>query len=114
MSDDEFRTLARDSVSQFSRRPPDQAVLDGLLERLFYVAVPFTERDRYDVLKERLDGLDTDFEQHANRAYYLSTAPEFFPVIVQMLGDAGLHKHAGHRRAGDNREAVRDRPRQRA
>ena len=28
-----------------------------------------------------------------NRVFYLSTAPEFFPVIVEALGDARLNRH---------------------
>ena len=32
--------------------------------------------------------------QPLNRTYYLSTAPEFFPVIVEQLKGAGLHRSA--------------------
>src|SRR4249919_1957748 len=41
MSDDDFREQARESIRQFSRRQPDEAVLDKLLERLHYVSCPF-------------------------------------------------------------------------
>ena len=37
--------------------------------------------------------LDEDAGQPLNRVYYLSTAPEFFPVIVEQLKAAGLHRH---------------------
>ena len=44
-------------------------------------------------LRARSQALD-DFEQQAgeplNRAFYLSTAPAFFPVIVEQLGEHGL------------------------
>src|SRR4029077_13685700 len=40
-----------------------------------------------------------DFEQRAgeplNRAFYLSTAPEFFPVILAQLGRSELAQHEG-------------------
>src|ERR671915_1322881 len=32
-SDDDFRALARESIAEHSRRPPDDQVLDGLLGR---------------------------------------------------------------------------------
>src|SRR6185436_11144204 len=36
--------------------------------------------------------LDADAGQPLNRDYYLSTAPEFFPVIIEQLKAAGLHR----------------------
>ncbi len=45
--------------------------------------------------------------QPMNRAFYLSTAPDFFPVIVGRLGEHGLAPPSRGRRAGDHREAVR-------
>src|SRR5947208_10458343 len=41
MSDDEFRDQARKSIAEFSRREPDEKVLDGLLEQFRYVTGSF-------------------------------------------------------------------------
>jgi glucose-6-phosphate 1-dehydrogenase len=93
-SDDEFRDFARDAIKEFSRREPDQQVLDGLLERLRYIGFSFDDQSGYGKLAEAIDQLDGDAGGDAlNRAYYLSTAPEYFPVIVEALKEAGLNRH---------------------
>src|ERR671916_927450 len=35
-SDEDFRSFARESIKEFSRREADETVLEGLLERLSY------------------------------------------------------------------------------
>src|SRR6059036_412374 len=42
-SDDEFRDQARDSIKKFSRREPDDTVLDSLLSRARYVSGSFDD-----------------------------------------------------------------------
>ena len=49
----------------------------------------------YDALGEHLDEFDEAAGQPLNRAFYLSTAPEFFPVIIEQLGKHGLNQHEG-------------------
>src|SRR4051794_40699706 len=89
-SDEEFRDFARESISEFSRREPDDPVLDGLLERLSYIGFSFDDQEGYGKLSEALDKLDG--EAHPlNRAFYLSTAPEFFGVITSALKEADLN-----------------------
>ena len=91
-TDDEFRALAREAICSFSRRPPDQLVLDGLLERARYVGFDFSDAAAYGRLGETLSELDAESAVPFNRAYYLSTAPTFFPVITSALKEAGLHR----------------------
>jgi glucose-6-phosphate 1-dehydrogenase len=89
-TDDAFRELARDSITQFSRRDADPKVLDSLVSRMRYVAGSFDEDDMY----ERLSGVAKEFDEEAgqefNRLYYLSVAPTFFPLIAEKLGQHGL------------------------
>jgi glucose-6-phosphate 1-dehydrogenase len=95
-SDDDFRTFARDAIKEFSRREPDDQVLEGLLERLRYIGFSFDDGDGYKKLAQAIDELDKAAGgDPLNRAYYLSTAPEYFPVIIQALKDAGLNRHEG-------------------
>jgi glucose-6-phosphate 1-dehydrogenase len=93
LSDDDFRELAVDSIRQFSRRKPDDKVLDAFLASVRYVSGAFDEDDVY----ERLSTEAEEFDQKAgivfNRIFYLSTAPTFFPVIAQQLGKHGLAHH---------------------
>jgi glucose-6-phosphate 1-dehydrogenase len=91
-SDEGFRDFARAAIVEFSRRRPDEQVLDGLLSRLRYLAFAFQDPDGYLELRSLIDELDYDAERTLNRLYYLSTAPEYFGVIVGELGDAGLNQ----------------------
>jgi glucose-6-phosphate 1-dehydrogenase len=89
-SDEDFRDFARQSISEFSRREPDDQVLEGLLERLSYIGFSFDDQEGYGKLSTALDALDR--ESHPlNRAFYLSTAPEFFGVITTALKEADLN-----------------------
>ena len=93
-TDEKFRERARESIEKYSRRPPDRQVLESLLERLKWVSVPFDQPAGYQQLGETIDALDEAGVPPLNRTYYLSTAPEFFPVIVEQLKGAGLHRHS--------------------
>jgi glucose-6-phosphate 1-dehydrogenase len=94
-TDEEFQNIARESIEQFSRRPPDDKVLSSLVGEMRYVAGSFDQDDMYDRLRSVLDQHDEEAEIAFNRLFYLSTAPSFFPVIAKALGDRGLHKHEG-------------------
>jgi glucose-6-phosphate 1-dehydrogenase len=90
MSDEEYRKLATESIKEFSRREPDEKVLEALLEHVRYVPGSFDDDSVYERLSEALAAYDDEAGQPLNRAFYLSTAPEFFPVIVEKLGAAKL------------------------
>jgi glucose-6-phosphate 1-dehydrogenase len=90
-TDDEFQQIARDSIEKFSRRKPDPDVLTGLLSDLKYVSGTFDDPSVYDELGSTLSEFDEKAGQPLNRIFYLSTAPEFFPVIVERLGASGLN-----------------------
>jgi len=90
MSHDEYRDSAAESIRAFSRTPPDPSVLEGLLADLRYVELAFDDTPGYAQLRATLDELDAAAGEPMSRAFYLSTAPEFFPVIVGALGQAGL------------------------
>ena len=93
MSDDDYRKLARESIQQYSRRPPDDQVLEKLLARVSYVAGTFDVDDVFERLKGELAQLDEEAGIAFNRIFYLATAPSFFAPIVKKLGDHVLHKH---------------------
>ena len=73
-TDDEFRTLARDSITEFSRTEPNADVLDALLSRMRYVAFSFDDADGYTRLGAALEEVDEEAGHALNRCYYLSTA----------------------------------------
>ncbi|HEX8121892.1 MAG TPA: glucose-6-phosphate dehydrogenase [Solirubrobacteraceae bacterium] len=93
MSDDEFREQAVDSIKRFSRREPDEDVLGRMVDGIRYVVAPFDDPGGYERLDKTLQELDEAAGVPLNRCFYLSTAPSFFPVIVEHLGAQGLHRH---------------------
>ncbi len=91
-ADEDFQTVARKSIEKYSRRKPDPKVLEGLLENIRYVAGTFDDPNAYREIGEVLGEFDQQAGEPLNRVFYLSTAPEFFPVICQNIGDAKLHQ----------------------
>jgi glucose-6-phosphate 1-dehydrogenase len=92
---DDYRDMARDSIKQFSRREPDDKVLERLLERFRYVPGTFDDDSVYENLETTAAEFDEDAGIPFNRVFYLSTAPTFFPVIVEKLGEHQLDTHEG-------------------
>ncbi len=91
-SDEAFRDEARSSIERFSRTKPDPDVLDGLISSIRYIPGSFDDAQVYEKLEQVLSEMREEAGQPLNRVFYLSTAPQFFPVIAQALGDAGLAK----------------------
>jgi glucose-6-phosphate 1-dehydrogenase len=94
LSDAEFRELAVAAVREFSRRTPDEKVLDKLVERARYVGGSFDDDAVYEGLDTVLAEVDAQTGRDLNRCFYLSTAPAFFPIIVKQLGEHGLASRA--------------------
>jgi glucose-6-phosphate 1-dehydrogenase len=92
LPDDEFRDSAHEAIERFSRRAPDPDVLRELLARMEYVSSGFDDPDGYRRLSQALDALDEEAGEPLNRVFYLSTAPTFFPVIIEQLGAVGLNE----------------------
>jgi glucose-6-phosphate 1-dehydrogenase len=91
----DFRGMALEAIRQFSRREPDEAVLEKLLEDVRYVPGTFDDPSVFEQLEGCLDDFDAAAGQRMNRCFYLSTAPAFFPVIVGKLGERNLEHHEG-------------------
>ena len=89
---EDFREMARESIERFSRRSPDRYVLDGLLAVMRYVPGEFDDDDVYSELDRVLREFDDRAGYPLNRVYYLATAPQFFSLICEKLGAAGLHR----------------------
>lgn len=95
LGEDGMRKLLRDSVERFSRTTADPSLLEGLLAETTYVQGGFGDPDGSAALAAHLDELDQETGLRLNRAFYLSTAPEFFSTIVSDLGGAGLARREG-------------------
>jgi glucose-6-phosphate 1-dehydrogenase len=98
MTDERFRAQIRDGVDLHSRvEVTDESVWSGFAARLRYLAASFDDPDAYTRLTALLADLDASGGTGGNRLFYLATAPEFFPVIADHLGRAGLAGERGGR-----------------
>jgi glucose-6-phosphate 1-dehydrogenase len=92
---DDYQRMAREAIERYSRTTPDPKVLDGLLENVRYVPGAFDADEPYDNIAQ----LTAEFDERAgivfNRVFYLSTAPEFFGVIVEKLGQHKMDRIKG-------------------
>ena len=95
MTDEEFRASAIEAVREFSRRAPDDKVLTKLFEDIHYVSGSFDDDAVYEQIAKGLDDFDQLVGLALNRCFYLSTAPGFFPVIVDALGRHELAQRDG-------------------
>jgi glucose-6-phosphate 1-dehydrogenase len=92
---EDYRKECEEAIRRFSRRPPEDDVLAGLLANVKYVPGTFDDDAVYSKLGKVLDGFEKLAGEPLNRAFYLSTAPSFFPVIVGQLGESKLAHHEG-------------------
>jgi len=88
---EDFRDTALGSIQSYSRRTPDPSVLNGLLDDMRYVQGSFDDDEVYAELRRTLEEFDAQAGMRLDRVFYLSTAPEFFPLIAGKLGSAGLN-----------------------
>ncbi len=91
----DYRGECEQAIREFSRRAPDENVLKRLLEHVKYVPGTFDDPSVYTRLEKVLDRFDEHDGENLSRAFYLSTAPSFFPVIVEALGKQGLDRREG-------------------
>ncbi len=91
-SDAEFRTRMRKRTAAILAGAFDPAVWEEFSRRLFFfqghldLPESFPALERYLQIKEN---------GPSGRLYYLATGPEFFPVIVDNLGQAGMVRPKG-------------------
>jgi glucose-6-phosphate 1-dehydrogenase len=89
---EDFTAIARESIERFSRQQPDRNVLDGLLADMRYIPGAFDDDAVYAEIDRTLKEFDGRAGGILDRVFYLSTAPQFFPVIAGKLGAAELHR----------------------
>ena len=89
--DDQFREEMRQAVvSHGASTMLDADIWAEFARRLHYVPATFDDPTAYDRLRDTLAALHVGDESLGNRLFYLATAPEFFPLIAERLGGAGL------------------------
>ena len=100
--------MAAEAVREYSRRAPDDAVLDAAArERPLRARARSTSEACTARSRESWQAFDEEAGQRLNRCFYLATAPPFFPVDRRQLGEHGPQPPRGRRGARRDREAVR-------
>jgi glucose-6-phosphate 1-dehydrogenase len=92
---EDFRDTLIESVGRYSRRRPDAAVLEELVKDSRYIQGSFDDDSIYEELGRTMREFDGVAGYPLDRVFYLSTAPEFFPLIAGKLGAAGLNEVEG-------------------
>ena len=90
-SDQSFRARLYDGVKDYARLGPAGCELwSKFAERHSYQRGSYDDPETYQRLAERLEG---------NVLFYLATPPQLYPLIVELLGQAGLNRsESGWRR----------------
>ncbi len=88
-TDEMFRTEMAQAVLG-STPESDRSAWDTFAQGLFYVQAEFHDPEGYERLRATLERLDRERGIRGNRLFYLATAPEFYPDIIQNLGTHGL------------------------
>ncbi len=90
--DAEFREQLRGRTAEVLSGTFDPAVWEKFAGRIHYFKGQLDSPQSYPALDGFLRALESG---PAGRLYYLATGPEFFPVIVENLGQAGMTRPDG-------------------
>ncbi len=91
-SDDEFRQLLLEGMQELTGVVPSMSDWKEFSQRVWYVRGDLTETKDYENLRAFLNEKEGGT---CNRLYYLATAPDFFPLIIDHLGDLGMANEEG-------------------
>lgn len=87
--DARFRDELRGTL-QDAKIPDYEQTWPTFAEHVLFSPGTFDDPAAYATLKETLERADRTLGTRGNRLYYLAVAPDFFPTIVEHLGQAGL------------------------
>jgi glucose-6-phosphate 1-dehydrogenase len=86
-TDETFRSHLQEGVQKFSDETFDTKTWDRFARLIHYLPCDVTIPERFAKLEGKLRKLE---HTEANRLYYLATSPDFFPIIVEALGENGM------------------------
>jgi glucose-6-phosphate 1-dehydrogenase len=91
MTDDEFRTVMKDSVQKYASDINFQEdSWNEFAKSLHYLASDVTKAEGFVQLSDRLQQLKEEHATQGNHIFYLSTAPSLYTPIVKGLASSGL------------------------
>jgi glucose-6-phosphate 1-dehydrogenase len=90
LSDDDFRKVAREGVTKYSRQPLKDSVWPEFERRLFFVPGALNQPQSYLDIRARLIDIETKFNLPASRIFYLAIPPTAIITAIEGLWKAGL------------------------
>jgi glucose-6-phosphate 1-dehydrogenase len=87
---EQYRQIMGEKLQSFARGTVEPALRDWLLQRVYYIAGSFQDKDFYAHLAQLLVEVDKDHNTRGNYFFYLATSPAFFGDIVDRLGASEL------------------------
>lgn len=93
-SDDDLREMLKEGVDKYSRRTSSEnGKWESLADAISYCQADFTDPESYKDLAARLDELDSQWNDSANRIFYLSVSPQFIEPITLNIHQEGIGAH---------------------
>jgi glucose-6-phosphate 1-dehydrogenase len=90
-SDEQFREELKSSMANDKDRGAEfETLWPEFAAHLAYSVGEFNDPDTYVRLKQKLSQLDGSHGTRGNRLFYLAVSPEYFSVIIEQLGKAGM------------------------
>jgi glucose-6-phosphate 1-dehydrogenase len=96
-SNDEFREQMTKDIREYAGGKVDASSWQGFAKRFYYLSGDFNNPELYKRLGETLAQVEKEQGTEGNCLFYLATAPNFFTVVVNRLGEAGLTKQEDHK-----------------
>jgi glucose-6-phosphate 1-dehydrogenase len=84
-----FRQLLVEGMQELTGLKPQGEEWERFADKLWYVQGNLNEESDYKGLQAFLKDIENGI---SNRLYYLATAPSFFPVIIEHIGQMGMAK----------------------
>ena len=82
-----FRDTMRAAIKQFAALEYDEAECKAFVSHLYFQQGEFEGSEHYQALAQRISGIAGS---DGNTLFYLATAPEFYPKVVEHLAEAEL------------------------
>ena len=100
MTDESFRIKMEEGVKIFSENKNiNDETLQQFLKKLYYVSINTESVTDFELLKRKLESLDSEHQTGGNYLFYLATPPILYEQIAGNLGSVELQKECdGYRR----------------
>ncbi|MED5471176.1 MAG: glucose-6-phosphate dehydrogenase, partial [Verrucomicrobiota bacterium] len=90
-TDQQWQEELENSNRENSRSGHDPEAWKKFVSSFTYHRGDLNDSNSYKTLSAHLDAIESENERNHNRLFYLSTAPEFFPVVLENLKSTGLN-----------------------